>query len=165
MMAPLTELAQHSLYIDYSIPLKNTLTEETHLKHSIQNHDSFRSNKTSRTSRNLQKLSLALRTLLVISKVNANANNKDVNVDDFDELRDSIHLSKQRIKSHQIDSGCTCECDFKESESYLLQKYLDRKVSTPIKNEFTKDKIRYANLLKRRSTFARYAHGQRAEAA
>ena len=164
-MTLLTEHAGHSLYIDYSIPLKNSLTEETDLESSIQHNDCFRSNKTSRTSRNLQKLSLALRTLLVISKVNANANNKDVNVDDFDELRDSIHLSKQRIKSHQIDSGCSCEYDFKESESYLLQKYLDRKVSTPIKNEFTKDKIRHANLLKGRSTFARYTHGQRAKAA
>ena len=163
MMAPLTEHAEHSLYIDYSILLKNTLAEETDLKHSIQKNDSFRSNKTSRTSRNIQKLSLTLRTLLVISKVNTN--NKDVNVDDFDELRDSIHLSKQRIKSRQIDSGCSCEYDFKESESYLLQKCLDRKVSTTIKSEFTKDKIRYANFLKGRSTFARYTHGQRAKAA
>ena len=163
MMAPLTEHAEHSLYIDYSILLKNTLAEETDLKQSIEKNDSFRSNKISRTSRNIQKLSLTLRTLLVISKVNAN--NKDVNVDEFDELRDSIHLSKQRIKSCQIDSGCSCEYDIKESESYLLQKYLDRKVSTPIKNEFTKDKIRCANLLKGRSTFARYTHGQRAKAA
>jgi hypothetical protein len=81
-------------------------------------------------------------------------------MDNCDELRDSIHLTKQRIKSRQIG-----ECDIKETESYLCQKYLDNKVSTPIKNEFTKDEMSYASLLTGQSTFAQNIHSLRAKAA
>ena len=162
-MTLLTEHAGHSLYIDYSIPLKNSLTEETDLESSIQHKDCFRSNKTSRTSRKIHKLSPALRKLLASPKVDAN--NKDVNINDCDELRDSIHLTKKRIKSRQLSSGLTSDCNAKESESYLLQKYLDSNVSTPIKNEFTKDKLSYASLLTGQSTFARNIHSLRAKAA
>jgi hypothetical protein len=157
-MTVLNKHSGHSLYNDYSIPLKNSLMEETDLKSSIQHKDCFRSNNTSRTSRKIQKLSPALRKLLGSPKVNIN--NNDVSIDDCDELRDSIHLTKQRIKSRQLGV-----CDIKESESYLCQKYLDIKVSTQIKNEFTKDAMSYARLLTGQSTFARITHSLRAKAA
>jgi len=155
-MTLLTEHAGHSLYIDYSIPLKNSLTEETDLESSIQHKDCFRSNKTSRASRKIHKL---------LASPKVDANNKDVNINDCDELRDSIHLTKKRIKSRQLNSGLSSDCNAKESESYLLQKYLDSNVSTQIKNEFTTDKLRYASLLTGQSTFARNMHSLRAKAA
>ena len=162
-MTLLTQHTEHSLYIDYSIPLKNSLTEETDLKSSLQHKDCFRANKTSRTSRKIQKASPALRKLL--SSHNIDVNNKDISINDCDELSDSIHLTRQRIKSRQLDSGCRYDCELRESESYLLQKYLDSKVSTSIKNEFTKDKVNYASLLTGQSTLARNIRGLRAKAA
>ena len=163
MMAPLTQLAEHSLYIEYSITLENTLTEEADVKQRIQSKDSFSSKKRSRTMKKIQTLSWTLRTLLFMPKVDTN--NNDANINDFDEPRDSIHLSKQRIQSRHLGPGIDSKCGSKESESYLLQKYLDSNVSTPIKNEFTKDKLSYASLLTGQSTFARNIHSLRAKAA
>lgn len=145
-MAPFNELAENPLYIDYSIPLKNSLAKETEMKRIIQYKESIRSNKASRTSRKIRKLSSAIRTFLVISKV-------DDNIDDFDELKDSIHLSKQRIKSRQLDSGTCCA---KEVASYL-----DRKDSTQIKKELTDN----VNLNKRRILFPGKLYNLRANAA
>ena len=163
MMAPLTQLAEHSLYIEYSIPLEKTLTEEADVKQRIQSKDSFSSKKRSRTMKKIQTLSLTLRALLLMPKVDTN--NNDANINDFDELRDSIHLSKQRIQSRHVGPGIDSKCGSKESESYLLQAYLDSKAPIPIKNELTKNTQSYACMIKERSTFARKIHNLRATTA
>jgi hypothetical protein len=157
-MAPQIELANHSLYTEYSIPLKNSLTEETYLRHNFQKQDSFLTKKTSRTSRKFQRLSLTLRSLLVIRKV-------DANINDLDELRDSIHLSKRRIQSRQLDSNFSCLSKFEQSEENLIQNHPDSKASTSTKNELSKNKISNACMHTERSTFARNTHSLRAKAA
>jgi hypothetical protein len=162
-MVPLAQLAEHSFYIDYSIPLKNSLTEETDLKHGIQNKVSLCSKKSPCTMGKIQKLSLTLRTLLLMLKVDTS--NNDVNLDDFDELRDSIHLSKQRIPSRHLGPGFSSKKDSKESESYPLQSYLETNATTSIKNEITKNKLRDPYLLKGKSSIEQKVCELRAKAA
>jgi hypothetical protein len=158
-MTILTEHAAHSLYNDYSIPLKNSQSEETDLKSSLRYKDCFRSNrsnKASRTSRKIQKLQ---------GNPDLDVIHTDISMNDCDELRDSIHLTRQRIKPRQLDSGRSCDYKLKESKVYLVQPYVNSKVLTSVKNEFTKEKLSHASLLPRESTLARNHHGTRAMAA
>jgi hypothetical protein len=161
-MTILTENSGHSLYIDYSMPLKSTLTEQIDLKYSIHDKESFQSSKLSRTSRKIKKLSPTLQKLRSGHKVDVN----NMDMSDLDELRDSLHLTKQRIKTYRrVDSSSCYDSDLKESGSYPLQKYLDDRVPVLIQNEFVKHMQSHESSSTGQSTFARNVHGVRAKAA